>query len=263
MRSLWSAFHTVRIQKEGSEMSPDREEIVSIVIPTYNESRNIETLLRRLDRSLKTIPYEAIIVDDNSPDGTAHRAERLSPQLPVKVMMRSGKLGLASAVLAGLGAARGDVLGFMDADLSHPPEILPELLAAIRDQGADIAVASRLVKGGGVSDGWPQHRKLNSYVATLLARPLTRVKDSMSGCFMFKREVIECIDLVPRGYKIGLEILVKGKYQDVVEVPFLFDNRANGASKLTLGVQMEYLVQVLHLYADRLTGILRKENNRV
>lgn len=230
--------------------------LVSIVIPTYNEIKNIVLLLSRLEKSLKDIPYEVVIVDDNSPDGSGQKAEELINRYPLIVVHREKKLGLASAVLKGFEVASGDILGCMDADLSHPPEVIPRLVAAIKEEGLDMVVASRLVEGGGVAGNWPHFRKINSFIATLLAKPLTSVKDSMSGCFLLKKEVIEDVKLTPQGYKIGLEILVKGKFQKVKEVPFVFNNRIKGKSKMSFKIQMEYLAQIGHLYAYRMKNTL-------
>lgn len=226
--------------------------LVSIVIPTYQERHTIGQLLRRIHCSLTKHSYEAIIVDDNSPDGTGDHAEALCSRYPMQVLHRKEKCGLASAVLDGFNLAKGDILGFMDADLSHPPEILPSLITPIMENNVDVVVASRLVDGGGVVGDWPQRRKFNSYVATFLAKPLTSVKDSMSGSFFLKKEVVQGVTLIPRGYKIGLEILVKGNYKKVVEVPFIFDNRTRGKSKLNFRVQVDYLHQIVHLYVYRL-----------
>ena len=232
-------------------------DLISIIIPTYNEIENIEPLIRRIDQGLKEISYEAIIVDDNSPDGTGEKAEELGKNFPVHVIHREGKLGLASAVLKGFELARGDILGFMDADLSHPPEVIPKLITPILEEGVDIVVASRLAEGGGVVGDWPQTRHINSYVATLLAKPLTSIKDSMSGFFFLKRLVIEDVKLIPRGYKIGLEILVKGRYTEAREIPFIFDNREGGKSKLNLKIMLEYLLQVGNLYFYRMKHKLK------
>jgi dolichol-phosphate mannosyltransferase len=222
--------------------------LLSLVMPTYNEAGNITRLMALIDYSLKGTSYEVIVVDDNSPDSTGVVAEGLASQYPVVVIHRKGKLGLASAAVDGFRAAHGKILGCMDADLSHPPELLPVLISTINDKGYDMAIASRLVEGAGVVGNWPQYRKLNSYVATMLARPLTSVRDSMSGYFMLRREVIDGVSLTPVGYKIGLEILVKGKFERVREVPFLFDNRSRGKSKMDLKVQMQYLQHVISLY---------------
>ncbi len=229
-----------------------KNNLTSIIIPTYNEIENIEPLIRRIHQGLKEIAYEAVIVDDNSLDGTGEKAEELGKNFPVHVIHREGRLGLASAVLKGFELAEGDILGFMDADLSHPPEVIPALITPIREEGVDVVVASRLVEGGGVVGDWPQARHINSYVATFLAKPLTSIKDSMSGFFFLRRSVVENVKLIPRGYKIGLEILVKGRYREAREIPFIFDNRRGGKSKLNLKIMLEYLLQVGDLYFYRM-----------
>lgn len=224
-------------------------ELTSVVIPTFNEIKNIGLLIGELDESLQSIAHEIIIVDDNSPDGTGQRAEELAGQYPLTVLHRKRKMGLASAVLQGFDAAKGTIVACMDADFSHPPRIMPELIKPLLQDDVDMTVASRLVDGGGVIGEWPQRRRLNSYAGSLLARPLTSIKDCMSGYFALKKAVIEDVKLVPRGYKIGLEIIVKGKAKHIKEVPFVFDNRADGDSKLDLKVQIQYLIQIGHLYA--------------
>jgi len=233
--------------------------LISIVIPTFNEVENIGTLISRMKTSLQNIPYEVIIVDDNSPDGTGEIAEDLAKEYPITVIHRKSRLGLASGVLKGFEHSRGKILCCMDADLSHPPETIPELVDAIDKEDFDLVIASRLIHGGAVVGAWPQHRKLTSYVATFLAKPLTSVNDTMSGFFALKNEVIQNVNLVPRGYKIGLEILVKGNYKKVKEVPFAFDNRKNGASKLNLKIQIEYLIQIVDLFCYRLIKLVQNQ----
>lgn len=221
--------------------------MLSVVTPTYNEAKNIKDLTSRINKSLTGIKYEFIIVDDASPDGTGKIAEKLLRKYPIKVVYRNGKLGLASAVIDGFKIAQGNLLCVIDSDLSHPPEIIPMLIKLLETQNADIVVASRLAKGGGI-ENWPKTRRLISYIGTLLAKPLTNVKDPMSGFFLFKKEVIYNVKLVPRGYKALLEILVKGKYKKVVEFPFIFKERTVGSSKLNLGACLEFLIQLFYLY---------------
>jgi len=160
--------------------------------------------------------------------------------------VREKKKGLASAILHGFMNASGDVLGVIDADLQHPPELLKEMAKKIED-GYDIVIASRYVEGGGI-EGWSFHRILISRVAILLARPLTDVKDPMSGCFLLRREVIDGVNFNPTGYKLLLEILVKGNYERVAEVPYVFRERIYGQSKLGIGEIMRYIRLLLHLY---------------
>ncbi len=174
-------------------------------------------------------------------------AEELAKSHSVKVLHRTDKRGLSSAVLDGFAAAGGDILVVMDADLSHPPEKIPEMVAQITEGRADMVVGSRHVSGGSIED-WPIHRRLISKTATLLARPLTKVKDPMSGFFALRRSVIEGVTLDPVGYKIGLEILVKGRHTKVGEVPIRFANRKAGQSKLGGAVMLRYIDHVTTLY---------------
>lgn len=227
--------------------------LLSVITPTYNEAGNMENLVVRIDRALPGINYELIVVDDNSPDGTGRIAEALSAKYPVRVLNRTGKSGLASAVIDGFKIARGELLCVIDADLSHPPEIIPEMVKFLTLENADIVVASRAAQGGG-TENWPVIRKLMSSFAAALARPLTPVKDNTSGFFLLKKEVISDAPLIPRGYKILLEILVKGNFSKVVEFPFIFKDRTAGKTKLNLKIQAEYLMQLFGLYAYMIKG---------
>lgn len=224
--------------------------MISIIIPTYNEADNIPLLLDKIAKNMKNIEYEMIVVDDNSPDKTWLVAEKLKIKYPLKVLRRINKRGLSSAVLDGFRIAKGDILGVIDADLSHPPDKIPKLIKAIRE-GYDFVIGSRLVKGGKV-EKWPFHRRFISWFARLLARPLTPVKDIMSGFFFIKKSVIKNRKFKPKGYKIALELLVKGKYDKVKEIPITFRNREGGQSKLSIKVQLEYLSQLSGLYIYKL-----------
>ncbi len=234
--------------------------MISLIIPTYNEAENITQLISTIDRALtspKVRDYELLVVDDDSPDKTWALAEKMAKNYPVTVIRRIKERGLATAVVEGFRRSKGDIVGVMDADLSHPPALLPELLVPIEQGRSDITVGSRLVDGGGVED-WPVHRKLVSEAARLLARPLTPVKDIMSGYFFLKRNVLGNVILRPKGYKILLEILVKGKYSSVEEIPFLFKNRSVGQSKLNFVVQLDYLKHLVQLYRFKF-GFRRKQ----
>lgn len=221
-------------------------------MPTYNERDNLEQLVCRIERACSSAELEAevVIVDDNSPDGTGAIADELAKSHRMKVVHRAGKLGLSSAVLEGFAAASGDVIVVMDADLSHPPEKIPEMVGKIVSGEADMVIGSRYVSGGSV-ENWPARRKLISKGATLLARGLTRVKDPMSGFFALKRSVTDGVRLDPVGYKIGLEILVKGKYDKVVEVPIHFANRKAGKSKLGGSEILRYIDHLSLLYEHK------------
>ena len=231
---------------------------VSVVVPTYNERDNIEELITRIDRALSSakIPYEVVVVDDNSPDGTAEVASRLSTRYPVKVIKRPGKLGLSSAVIEGVRNSAADVIAVMDADLQHPPELIPRLYQRLAQGGCDIVVASRYVRGGEVR-GWSVFRRLVSRAATMLARVLVpqarKVNDPLSGYFMFKKDAIGGLNHInPRGFKILLEILAKGRYRRVCEEPYSFGLRVRGSSKLSSKVMWDFVVQTLNLSPDYL-----------
>lgn len=226
----------------------------SLIVPTYNEARNIHALIRLLTNLLdKALPnnYELIIVDDNSPDGTWKTAQELTLDFPhLRVMRREYERGLSSAVIRGWQVARGQVLGVIDGDLQHPPEILLKLLKEI-ERGADLAVASRYVEGGGVSD-WGLIRRILSrgaQILGLLVLPsvLSRVSDPMSGFFLVRRNAIAEYDLYPMGYKILLEVLGRGRVDRVAEVGYVFQERQQGASKVTWKQYVEYLHHLLQL----------------
>lgn len=211
-----------------------------MVVPTYNERDTLPELVERVHRALGD-GYELVVVDDSSPDGTAEVAQELAARFPVRVVRRPAKLGLASAVIEGARAARGELVVVMDADLSHPPEAVPDLVRALRS-GADVAVGSRYVPGGGVRD-WPLRRRLMSRVAVALARVWLRepVRDPVSGFFALRRELLLDGSLQGLGYKILLEVLVRHRGRPVVEVPYVFTDRRGGRSKLGAGEVWNYL----------------------
>jgi dolichol-phosphate mannosyltransferase len=178
----------------------------------------------------------------------------LAGEYPVRIIVRTGPRGLAPAVLEGFEHARGQVLVVMDADLQHPPEKVPELVECITTGRADFAVGSRFA-GGRVDQDWSLSRRLNSKVATLLARPLTRIRDPMSGFFALHCDSLRhAAKLDPVGYKIGLELLVKARCKRAVEIPITFATRHAGQSKLSLTEQLRYLRHLLRLYRFKLLG---------
>ena len=225
---------------------------LAIIVPTYNEKENLPELVERIDTvcTSRDIDYEIIVVDDDSPDGTAQVAKEFSSRYPVKVIIRKWDRGLATAAVRGMTVADSNLLLVMDADLSHAPEAIPDLLEPILQGEADLTVGSRYVEGGKIGN-WSFFRRLTSRVAILLARPLTSVRDITSGFFCLKRFVIVGSGLSPVGYKIGLEIMVKGKYSKVKEVPITFVDRGQGKSKFGLREQINYMRHLLHLYSYR------------
>lgn len=227
--------------------------MISIVIPTYKEADSIQEVIRRSGMALaeSSEKYELIVVDDNSGDGTAELAEELSGEFHVRVLRRPGRLGLATAVVDGWKVAQGDLLGVIDADLQHPPEILKALATAVRRSDADLAVASRYIAGGGTSD-WGFSRRVVSWGATHLAASvlplkLSAVSDPMSGMFIVRAAAIADMGLSPLGYKILLEVVAKGRIGQVVEVPYQFEERTRGSSKLGLRQYGEYLAHLARL----------------
>jgi dolichol-phosphate mannosyltransferase len=219
---------------------------LSLVIPTYNEKENILILVSKIQKELKEnkIHGEIIIVDDNSSDGTGKIADKLKKQYTnVRVIHRKGKSGLSSAVIQGWKAAQGEVLGVMDADLSHPPEKIKELFWAIEKEEVDLSIGSRYIRGGEIK-GWGIKRKIMSRAATLLARLYTPVKDPMTGFFMIRKDCIENTKLNSKGFKILLEVIVKANYTKVKEVPITFVNRTKGKSKANLSEISGYLCNI-------------------
>lgn len=228
----------------------DRSPVVSLVLPTYNERECIARIHGRIDEVLRPYAHEIIVVDDSSPDGTADLIRGLAASGPYELLLRPARAGLSSAVLDGCRRAQGEVVCVMDADGSHPPELLPRLIDPVRSGAAEFALASRRVRGGS-EEGLPPTRRLISWSASLLAWPLTRVHDPMSGFFAVRRRVLERGPLVPTGFKVGLEILVKCRPFPVIEVPFRFGERLAGESKLGPSTIASYGEHLVRLYRWR------------
>ena len=233
---------------------------VSIIIPTYHEAPNLRELLPRIVSILKQagLAGQILVVDDDSRDGTDEVCAELATQHPIELLIRTEERGLSSAVVHGMQHAGGELLLVMDADLSHPPEKIPELIEALKSTDADYVIGSRYVEGGEVDKNWGLFRWLNSKVSTLLAWPLTSAKDPMAGFFAIRRERFESATFLdPVGYKIGLELMVKCGCKKVAEVPITFQDRLHGESKLTLREQLNYLRHLYRLYEYRL-GVLAR-----
>ncbi len=223
---------------------------VTVVVPTLNEAGNLEPLVTRLAAAFgPRADWEVLLVDDDSKDDTPAVAERLARSHPVRLVVRKGERGLATAVMKGIAESASPVVVVMDADLSHPPEVAPRLAAAV-EGGADLAIGSRYVEGGG-TEGWSKVRLLMSRTATLLARGLTSASDPMAGYFCLRRSLLDGVAMRVRGFKILLEILARARPAKVVEIPIHFGNRLAGESKLGAGVTVDYLRQLAQLYAAR------------
>jgi len=230
--------------------------VISVIVPTYNEADSLPPLIERMGKAMAGHTWEMVVVDDGSPDGTAEVANRLSAQHPVWVVRRPGKAGLASAVIAGFKEARGDILVVIDADLSHPPEVVPAVVKAI-DDGADLAVGSRYIAGGAVMD-WPLRRRLVSRIACLMGNALVPVRDATSGFFAVRRSAIDGVHLNAIGFKIGFEVIARAKTKKIIEVPYTFRDRELGASKFGRREVVQYLEQLGIVARDKILGRLRK-----
>jgi len=229
---------------------------VSIIIPTYNESENVIQVLKSIGEHIpKDIAIEAIVVDDNSPDGTGKIVEdyindaQNKTGYTVGIIHRKTKSGLSSAILDGIQHSSGETVVVMDSDFSHPPKIIPQLVEEIKILKYDIAIASRYTEGGEVS-GWSTKRKLISKTAKGIAKAGLGVNESdpMSGFFAFNRNILEGIKFDAIGYKMLLEILVKTKGAKVKEIPYTFTDRTRGSSKLDSSTMFDYVKSVWKLY---------------
>jgi len=225
---------------------------LSLVVPTYNERERLPDLVRAVFDAYRAggVDGNLIIVDDNSPDGTGKVADELATKYPVRVVHRAGKLGLGTAVIAGFDASDAEIVGVLDADLSHPPELVPRMLNAMREQKADIVIGSRYIPGGGTGD-WGLGRVAMSKFACLVARGLTPVRDVTSGFFLIRRDLAKGVTISAGGFKICLELLIRSEPKVVVEVPYVFKVRTAGASKMNLKEALGYLVQLRDLNAYR------------
>lgn len=222
---------------------------VSVVLPTYNEAGSLPLLVPRIIAALNgaKLTSEVIVVDDNSPDGTAETAQALAQSYPVRVMKRISERGLSTAVLAGFALSKAPVCVVMDADASHPVSALPEMVLKILENKADIVVGSRHIVGGGTRD-WPLFSQFKSWFAAILARGLTPLSDPTSGYMAVRREILSGLQLDPIGWKIVLEIAVKAAPARVAEVPIIFSDRERGESKQNLRVMAQYLAHCYRLY---------------
>ena len=221
---------------------------LAIVVPTYNERDRLKDLVEKIASTYAAggVDGEIVIVDDNSPDGTGALADELAARFRIKVLHRAGKLGLGTAVIEGFAAASAPIVGVMDADLSHPPALLPGMLAVMQSTSADFVIGSRYIPGGGTR-GWGLGRLFMSRFACLLARSVTPIRDATSGFFLIRRDLARDVRISAGGFKICLELLVRGRPSSVVEVPYVFVGRTAGESKMNSKEALGYLKQLFEL----------------
>jgi dolichol-phosphate mannosyltransferase len=222
--------------------------MISVILPTYNESENIGVIVPQIFAVLNSsgLKGEIIIVDDNSPDGTSEVATQLARDYPLKVHVRENERGLATAVMKGFELASGDIYIVMDADLSHPVEKIPEMVRPILESKCDATVGGRYTRGGGC-ESWPFIRRFVSKFSGLLAMGLTRLSDPTSGFMAIRKDALNGAMLDPVGWKIVLEVIVKTKAR-FQEVPIVFTDRQKGISKLDTRVQAQYIAHLWKLY---------------
>jgi dolichol-phosphate mannosyltransferase len=237
---------------------------LALVVPTYNERDRLSELVRAIFATYDAsgIEGELVIVDDNSPDGTGDVADELARKFPVRVVHRAGKLGLGTAVIEGFNAADAEIVGVIDADLSHPPVLVPRMLAALQTERADIVIASRYVQGGGTRN-WETSRVLMSRFACALASGLTPVRDATSGFFLMRRDRARDVTISAGGFKICLELLIRSEPRLVIEVPYVFTGRTAGESKMNWREAAGYLQQLRDLHAYRRSRHLPRPEYRV
>lgn len=222
---------------------------ISIIVPTYHEAESLPHLIKALGqlKEAHQLDMELLIMDDNSQDGTEELISKLSLDWIRLVVRRSGR-GLSAAVIEGFSLATREVVVVMDADLSHPVDTIPVMLNAL-EEGYDFVLGSRYIAKASTDKKWSTRRRINSYVAGWLSAPLTPVKDSMSGFFAFRKVFLDKTDsLNPVGYKIALELLVKSRSKNILEVPIHFSDRQWGKSKLTIWEQLKYIKHLRRLY---------------
>ena len=237
---------------------------LALVVPTYNERDRLPELVHAIFAAYDGagIHGELVIVDDNSPDGTGQVADALARERPIRVIHRAGKLGLGTAVVEGFAAAEAEIVGVIDADLSHPPALVPRMLAVMQEERADFVIGSRYVPGGGTAN-WELSRVLMSKFACVMARAITPVKDATSGFFLMRRDLARGVTISAGGFKICLELLIRSEPRLVIEVPYVFKGRTVGESKMNLKEATGYLRQLRDLHAYRQSHRLPKPAHRI
>lgn len=223
----------------------------SIIIPTYEEAQNIPEMVKRISQIVFPTPYEIIIVDDDSQDGTREVVNALmNDYARLRFIIRKDKKSLSESVIEGINQSNYPVCVVMDADLSHPPEKIPAMLQAIGDPTVDFVIGSRYMVGGSSDESWPLTRKIGSRLAAVFAKMVLpfSIKDPLSGFLVFRKKDFFAIQhLEAIGWKIGLEMMVKGQFKNIKEIPIHFSERESGASKLSLRVAFTYMKHIRRL----------------
>jgi dolichol-phosphate mannosyltransferase len=235
---------------------------LTVIIPTFNEEKNVGAMIRAVDTicTRHAIPTEILVVDDDSPDNTQREVRRLQETMPhVVLLVRTADHGLSQSLYDGMLHASAPVIQCIDCDFSHPPEKIPQIYRCITDGGYDMVIGSRYVRGGRVIH-WPLKRRILSAGAAFIGRLLIpHVQDSGSGFFALRAAILDGVQLTPRGFRMGFEILGKARWERVREIPITFRDREQGSSKLRSGLIADYLVQCAGIL--RSNFIERKSRN--
>ena len=234
---------------------------LTVVIPTFNEKENVGPMIQAVHKICTDngIYEEILVVDDNSPDGTAAIVRSLKSTMDnVEILVRYSNPGLSPSLYDGIQAAGAALVQCIDCDFSHPPEKIPRFYRCLHEKGCDVVIGSRYIKGGEVRN-WAFHREILSFGAATLGRLLIpHVHDSGSGFFAINKRILDKVTLTPRGFRMGFEILGKAAWRNVTEIPITFKDRERGESKLQWRILLQYLVQCLSILEYNL--ILRKSN---
>jgi dolichol-phosphate mannosyltransferase len=236
--------------------------IITIIVPTLNEAENIDLLLKKIIniRQSSNLDFDILFVDSASTDGTCDRVLEWQNKAPVRLLQNDSNIGLAGAVIAGAKYTESRYVVVMDADLSHPPEVIPQLLQPLLNGTHDMVIGSRYIEGGSIPD-WPFSRKLSSRIATLPALLFCEVKDPLAGFFAVERQKLTDLPGSVPGFKIGLAILAEyGKGIRVTEIPIKFRDRDYGQSKMNYWVVFDYLRQLNNLAFNRMATFYANKN---
>ena len=234
----------------NQDTSPENKYDLTVIVPTYNEEGNIKEITGQIDAICKKsgINEEILVVDDNSPDKTQEYVKEMQNYMNnLHILIRYEDHGLSQSLYDGLYEAKSHLIQCIDADLSHPPEKIPEFYHLLKNENYDMVIGSRYVPGGETFD-WPLYRKIISSGAAIIGRVfIPVVKDSGSGFFAINRRILKDITLKPRGFRMGFEILGKSRWQKVTEIPIVFKDRVAGESKIKASVFTDFLVQCIHI----------------
>jgi len=221
---------------------------VTIIVPTYNESESIESLIKQLSHYLNklNLTYHILVMDDQSTDDTANKVSQLDTRYHASVVVRKKTRSLSGSVIEGFHLSQSTVSIVMDADNSHPINVLDKMILPILNRKTNITVGVRYTQKGSTQN-WPWFRILISCISRLIVKPITSLSDATSGFMGVNTAIVKTLKLNPIGWKIVLEVVIKLN-QPIIEIPIIFKNRKLGHSKLSFKVGFDYLIHLIYLY---------------